>query len=181
MSVAGILGSSIFQSLTGASSLQSGSASAQTNYQNFQQEFQQLGQALSSGNLSAAQADFAAMQPQGASSAQSTSSPVATAMKQLATDLQSGNLTAAQQDYSTVKQDLQSSGGGHSHHHHHHAGSSPQDFSQNPINQLFGQLGQALQSGNVSAAQSVYSSMQQDFQLLGAGSSGTSGAVSLTA
>jgi hypothetical protein len=172
MSVTGILGSSILQYLGSASS-------AQTNYQNFQNEFQQLGQALSSGNLSAAQADFAALQPQGASSTQNSTSPLATAMKQLATDLQSGNLTSAQQDYSTVKQDLQQTSGEHFHHHHH--GGSSQSSSQNRINQLFSQLGQALQAGNVSAAQSAYSSLQQDFQLLGTGTSGASNAVSVAA
>ena len=167
MSVMGIAGSSIFSFLN--------SASAQGSSQNFQKEFQQLGEDLSSGNLSAAQADFQALQPQGAtaSSAQNSSNPLTTAMQQLATDLQSGNLTGAQQDYATVKQDMQQQGmsemGGHHHHHHAHAGSA-QDSSQNPIQQLFAQLGQSLQSGNVSAAQSAYSSLQADFAAMGGAS-----------
>jgi outer membrane protein assembly factor BamD (BamD/ComL family) len=176
MSAIGLAGSSLFQFLN--------SSYSSSNTQNFQKEFQQLGQDLSSGNLSQAQADFQALQPSSASSGstQTSASPLATAMKQLASDLQSGNLSAAQQDYSTVKQDMQQTSTA-GHHHHHHHGSS-QNSSQNPINQLFAQLGQSLQSGNLATAQSVYSSLQQDFQQLG-GSTSTSAAavspVSLTA
>ena len=69
-------------------------------------QFQQLGQDLASGNLSAAQSDFAALaqalkQP-ATVSASSASNPVAQAFQQLASDLNSGNLAAAKQDYSTV-------------------------------------------------------------------------------
>jgi len=179
MSVLGIASSSIFQYLN--------SSSAQSKYLNFQKEFQQLGQDLSSGNLSQAQADFQALQPQVASSAntQNSTNPLTTAMNQLATDLQSGNLSAAQQDYSTVKQDMQQMSplGGHHHHHHHRAGSA-QDSPQNPINQLFSQLGQALQSGNLAAAQSAYTTLQQDFQQFGASvpaSSSASSPISVSA
>src|ERR1035438_4742169 len=77
---------------------------------NSRQQFQQLGQALQSGNLSAAQSDFASLQ-QGfsqsaaASNANSTSAanPLSQAFNQLASDLQSGNLSAAQKDYSDRK------------------------------------------------------------------------------
>jgi len=173
MSVLGIAASSIFQYLN--------SSSPQSNYQNFQKEFQQLGQDLSSGNLSQAQADFQALQLPAASSAntQNSTSPLTTAMNQLAADLQAGNLSAAQQDYSTVKQDMQqmSALGGHRHHHHPHAGSA-QDSSQNPISQLFSQLGQALQAGNLAAAQSAYTTLQQDFQQLGSSAPASSTASS---
>src|SRR5450755_1201947 len=97
------------------------------------QQFQQLGQALQSGNLSAAQSDFASLQkafPQSASTSSATSStaanPLSQAFNQLASDLQSGNLSAAQKDYSTIQQDVQGANGGtsgaHSHHHHHGGG-----------------------------------------------------------
>lgn len=82
---------------------------AQNNFQNFQKEFQQLGQDLQSGNLSAAQSDFATLQkdePQSSISEASQSSPIAQAFSQLAKDLQSGNLSAAQQDYSSIQQDF---------------------------------------------------------------------------
>jgi len=162
--------------------------------QQVKQGFQLLGQDLQSGNLSQAQSDFASLQqllPGGqqsslltpASGAQS-SNPLATAVSQLAQDLKSGNLTAAQSDFATVQQNLQQAGpqagAAHGHHHHHHQsdGDSGQSSGQqNPISTLFGQLGQDLQSGNLSAAQQAYSSLQQDFQQFALNnSSATSGA-----
>jgi hypothetical protein len=155
-------------------------ATPNPNKQQFKQGFQQLGQDLQSGNLSQAQSDFTSLQqllPSGhqnsllapASGAQSNN-PLATAVSQLAQDLKSGNLTAAQSDLATVQQDMQQagqqSGAAHGHHHRHHSDAdSGQSSSQpNSISTLFGQLGQDLQSGNVSAAQQVYFSLQQDFQ-----------------
>jgi hypothetical protein len=132
---------------------------------------QQLGQDLQSGNLSQAQSDFAALQPNnvpGLSSSSSSSNGLASAFNQLATDLKSGNLSAAQQDCATVQQDLQSSAvSGHHHHHHHSAGSDTSSSSPNSLEQLFSQLGKDLQSGNLSNAQSAYASLQQEFALLG--------------
>ena len=158
--------------------------------QQIKQGFQLLGQHLQSGNLSQAQSDFASLQqllPGGqqsslltpVSSAQS-SNPLATAVSQLAQDLKSGNLTAAQSDFATVQQDLQQggpqAGTAHGHHHRHHQsdGDSGQSSGQpNPISTLFGQLGQDLQSGNLSAAQQAYSSLQQDFQQFALNNSST--------
>ena len=155
MSVSGILSSSF--SNYNVQNLQS-------RMQQFQQEFQQLGQDLQSGNLSAAQSDFGALQqyaPQANSSSQSTS-PIVPAFHQLATDLAAGNVTAAQQDYATIQQDLQNQGAQmHHHHHHHHAGGGSQATA---IDQMFQQLGQDLQSGQLSAAQQAYSSLQQELQ-----------------
>jgi hypothetical protein len=131
--------------------------------QQFQQEFQQLGQDLQSGNLSAARSDFATLQQaNSAASAQSTD-PIVQAFNQLSKDLQSGNTTAAQQDYATIQQDMQATQnqGAHFHHHHHHGGGGSQE---NAISQMFQQLGQDLQSGQLSAAQQAYGSLQQDLQ-----------------
>jgi outer membrane protein assembly factor BamD (BamD/ComL family) len=168
MSIAGILSSGLFGSST--------QSTQQTTAQKLKQEFQQLGQDLQSGNLSAAQADFATLQqnaPQNSAIAggQSTN-PISQAFSQLSTDLQSGNLSAAQSDYSTIQQDFQNQaaqgpGGGHHHHHFGAGGSSSSTAtgqSANPISQLFAQLGTALQAGNLSAAQTAYSTLQQDFQ-----------------
>ncbi|HET6931696.1 MAG TPA: hypothetical protein VFI45_15320, partial [Candidatus Acidoferrum sp.] len=95
-----------------------------------------------------------------------TGNPLAAAVSQLAQDLKSGNLTAAQSDLANVQQDLQQAGSrfaaGHAHHHHHHADAD--SGQQNSLSALFGQLGQDLQSGNLSAAQQAYASLQQDFQ-----------------
>ena len=144
--------------------------------QQVKQGFQLLGQDLQSANLSQAQSDFASLQqllPGGKQSSQFTpvssaqsSNPLAIAVSQLAQDLKSGNLTAAQSDFATVQQDLQQAGpqlgAAHGHHHHHQSdGDSGQSSGQqNPISTLFGQLGQDLQSGNLSAAQQAYSSLQ---------------------
>ncbi|MFZ0961997.1 MAG: hypothetical protein WAO35_13925 [Terriglobia bacterium] len=133
--------------------------------QQFQQEFQQLGQDLTSGNLSAAQSDFVTLQndlPQTNStitSSSQSSSPIAQAFSQLSQDLQAGNLSAAQQDYSTIQQDFQSQAS-QMHHHHHKSGGT----QESQASQLFAQLGQDLQSGNLSNAQSDFSSLQQLLQ-----------------
>jgi hypothetical protein len=144
--------------------------SVQNNAQQFRTEFQQLGQDLQSGNLSAAQSDFATLQqlsPQSSSSSETQSNnPIAQAFNQLSQDLQSGNVSAAQQDYSTIQQDFQNQATQtQPHHHHHHGGGGDGESSQ--ISQLFSQLGQDLQSGDLSASQQAYSSLMQDFQQLG--------------
>lgn len=161
--------------------------SAPTNFQQIRQDFNQLGQDLLSGNLSAAQQDFTALQqlnPSVSSSSTSQSSnPISQQFNQLAQDLSSGNLSAAQKDYSTIQQDFQGRAT-QAHHHHHHGGGSSE------INQLLNQLGQDLQSGDLSSAQQAYTSMMQDFQnftQVGSATSSqpsslwTSGAVSVSA
>ena len=167
MSVAGISSSNLFDINDSRESVQS----------QMRQEFAQLGQDLQSGNLSAAQSDFATLTqlgPQSTSSSSSSSaagtSPMAQAFAQLAKDLQSGNLSAAQQDFAAIQQvqaNAVQSGG----HHHHHRGGG--EGGQNGINSLFSQLGQALQSGDLSTAQQVFSTLQQDFQQAGQSTSGT--------
>lgn len=125
-------------------------------------QLQQLGQDLTSGNLSAAQSDFATLQQAftqpAAVSSSSTSNPVTQAFQQLSTDLQSGNLSAAQKDYSTIQQDLQSPSR-HLHIHNHTKPGSGSD--QNPLLQDLNQLGQDLSAGNLTAAQQAYASLQQ--------------------
>ncbi len=167
MSVAGISSSNLFNINDSRESIQS----------QMQQEFAQLGQDLQSGNLSAAQSDFATltqMQPQSTSSSSSSTatstSPMAQAFAQLSKDLQSGNLSAAQSDFATIQQDMQTNAV-HSGGHHHHRGGA--EGGQSTISSLFSQLGQALQSGDLSTAQSVFSTLQQDFQQAGQNTSGT--------
>ena len=162
MSVSGILSSAL-------SNYQP--QNVQSNRQQFKQEFQQLGQDLQSGNLSAAQADFATLQqnaPQAAASTSQSNNPIAQAFNQLSQDLQSGNLTAAQQDFSAIQQDFQNQAAPQApaatHHHHHHESQDSGQQQQNPISQLFAVLGQALQSGDLPTAQLAYSSLQQDLQ-----------------
>jgi outer membrane protein assembly factor BamD (BamD/ComL family) len=128
----------------------------QTNIQKAQQEFQKLGKDLESGNLSAAQTDFATLQnlaPPSSFTTTSTSqsnSPIAEAFTQLGKDLQSGNLSAARQDFTTIQQDFQN------------------QASQSQTH-LFDQLGQALKSGSLSSAQQAYTSLTQQLQQPGQG------------
>ena len=151
------------------------------------QEFQQLGQDLQAGNLSAAQSDFTTLQQlvaqagsAAASSASNSSSqsgnPIAQAFSQLASDLKSGNLTAAQQDFAQIQKDFQnlaaqnqaSGDNGVELPHHHHRG------GLNSVSQLFEQLGQSLQSGDLTSAQSTFAALQQDLQQFSTGSNSSS-------
>jgi len=171
MSVSGISSSSLLELL------ESGTT-GQSQKQQLQQEVQQLGKDLSAGNLSAAQADFATLQkdaPQASSATSQSNNPIAQAFQKLAQDLKSGNLSAAQQDFATVQQDVQAQASGG--HHHHGHGQSSSSVQPDPLAQLFSELGQALQSGNLSAAQTAYTTLQQDFQ----SSTNSSGASSPTA
>jgi len=76
-----------------------------------QQNFQQLGVDLQSGNLSAAQSDSAVLNrllPQFSTLAPAqSSSPLGQAINQLSQDLGGGNLSAAKNDYSTIQQYFQ--------------------------------------------------------------------------
>jgi outer membrane protein assembly factor BamD (BamD/ComL family) len=161
MSVLGILSSSLFNY---------GASSIQNRMQSARKEFQQLGQDLQSGNMTAAQSDLAAlqqMQPQSNSTASTqTINPITQDFNQLATDLKAGNTTAAKQDYTQLQKDLQTQPPTTHHHHHHHSSGADQSQS-NAVSQLFSQLGQALQSGNLSTAQQTYAALQQDFQQYG--------------
>lgn len=150
-----------------------------SQFQEVQQEFTQLGQDLQSGNISSAQSDFVTLQsdfqqvsPTSTSTSTSqSSSPIAQAFSQLSQDLQAGNLSAAQKDYATIEQDFKSQAS-QTHHHHHSGGSQESQSSQ--ASQLFAQLGQALQSGNLTSAQADFSSLQQLMQGNTSTSSGTS-------
>ncbi len=172
----------------------------------YQKQIQQLSQDLTSGNLSAAQSDFATLRAAFSqsptyiaatsspfSSAAPNVSPAAQAFQQLSSDLQAGNLSAAQADVSSIQQDLQSATGaqrgGHSHHHHHSGGtsgggdSSSQNSLLQSLNQDLNQVGQSLSSGNLSSAQQAYATLQQQLQTfaLGGGAVATSAAVSFDA
>ncbi|HEY1799648.1 MAG TPA: hypothetical protein VGG46_01840 [Terriglobales bacterium] len=179
MSIAGILSSSLFN--FGSQGLQN--TNLPSHKPQFQQEFEQLGQDLKSGDVPASQSVLTTLQqgaPQPNSASLQSGNTISQAFAQLSQDLQSGNVTAAQQAYASIQQNAQTQGTQQMHHHHHHGGGGASSSNQqNPIDQLFSELGQDLQSGNVSAAQDAYSSMQQDFaqfgenmSLMGAVSSG---------
>jgi hydrogenase maturation factor HypF (carbamoyltransferase family) len=174
MSVTGIA-SSILSTISG------GSQSPQTRAQQIQSEFQQLGQDLQSGNLAGAQTDFTTLSQHLPGLSQNTTTATANnslaqTFAQLGQDLQSGNLQASQQDFTTIQQDLQlnatQQAGGH---HHHHYAESSQNSSANPIAQVFSQLEQTLQAGNLQGAQSAFSTLLNDLQQIGGLATGGSG------
>jgi len=146
--------------------IQSSNQNTPINLQQFQKEFQQLGSDLQNGNLSTANAQFAALQElvPGSNLASQSQIPVVQTFNQLGQDIQSGGLTAAQQDYGTLKTDLNKIALNHSHHPVH----DPMETSQGND-----QLGQTLQASNASSAQSAYSSLLQGIQQYGPGSLAT--------
>ncbi len=179
MSLSAITASSFF-GLTHALQGQSGQTGK------VQSEFQQLGKDLQSGNLTQAKSDFSILSQNFSNSTQSTN-PLSQAFSALGQALQGGNLSAAQTAYSTISQDVQQAGASGHHHHHHHGGGTESGSSSSSMNlaQAFGTLGQALQSGNLSSAQTAYSTIQQDLTELGWNAASTSqltaGTVSMTA
>jgi soluble cytochrome b562 len=152
----------------------------QAQFQKIQTEFQQLGQDLQAGNLTQAQSDYTTLSQYISSTTQTNSAnSFAQEFSALGQALQSGNLSAAQQAYSTIQQGMQQAVV-HMHHHHHHHGGGMQTSNSNSgsaLVQAFAALGQALQSGSLSAAQSAYTTLQQDLQAFGwnAASTGLSG------
>ncbi len=156
MSVAGI-------AATGLSQL----SSIQRNYQQVRGEFSQLGQDLKTGNLSQAQSDFVSLSESVAVQFGSKS-PVSTALSTVGQALH-GNLPTARQT-STARATPSTASAG--------LNCSPPGTTQNSLTQMLNQLGQALQSGNLKAAQQAYSAAQQIWHEIpssGTGSSMTAG------
>ena len=124
-------------------------ANVQRNYQQVRGEFRQLGQDLLTGNLAQAQTDFVTLS-QAAAIQLSSNSPVNQAMA--AVGLQSGNPSAAQQP---SRNQASPAAGPIANAHRPPRG---------PFAQPLNQLAQALQSGNLQAAQQAFSSFQQLWQ-----------------
>jgi len=100
-----------------------------SNLQNLNQqqktEFQQLAQALQSGNLSSAQQVLGTLTGSTATSGLQ-SVQLTQDLNELGTALQSGNLSSARQAYSTIQQNLQSSHPLTAHHNRPHQGTGSQ-------------------------------------------------------
>lgn len=151
MSVAGI-------GATGLSQL----SNIQRNYQQVRGEFSQLGQDLQAGNLSQAQSDFVSL-AESIAVQFGSSSPVSTALNTVGHALH-GNLplsrqaSAARANSSTANSGLNR---------------TQPAATQNNLTQMLNQLGQALQSGNLSAAQQAYCAAQQVWQQAPPGATGS--------
>jgi len=99
-----------------------------------QQEFQELSNAIKSGDLTAAEQSFSALQQlfsPSAATAQTQNSqqasgqdPVTADISALGQALQAGDLTTAQTDFTQLQKDIQAAGQKHHHHHHKSAGST---------------------------------------------------------
>jgi hypothetical protein len=146
-----------------------------SKFQGVQDKFKTLGQDLQAGNLTQAQTDFVTLS-QSVTSQLASSSPFAKAFNAVGQALQSGDLSAAQQAFAAIAP------GGTApasvHHHHYRVAMAPSSASaaqSNLFAQELGTLGQALQPGNLTAAQQAFSAMQQGWQLSQA--SGASGSL----
>ena len=168
MSITSVASSTLLTQIYATQSTQNN----QSQFQQVQTDFQQLGQDLQAGNLMGAQQDFATLQqalPNGQSQ-QNTASPIAQAFTALSQALQSGNLQDAQTAFTTLQGDIQQQqGSGQVRHHHHHGGNNSSQSTAsaasqqtNPVATAFGALSQALQSGNLSGAQTAFATLQQD-------------------
>ena len=152
----------------------SGISSSTNAYKNQLQQmrtdFSTLQASLSSGNLSTAQQAYVTL-TQDLQNTQQTQGGQVGGTGQLSKDLaavgsalQSGDLTSAQSAFATLTQDLQSAQQaqagqqthkGHGHHHHHHGSSSQ-------VTTDLAAVGSALQSGDLTSAQSAFATLLKD-------------------
>jgi hypothetical protein len=120
-------------------------ANVQHNYQKVQSEFKQLGQDLQAGNLTQAQTDFVTLSQSLASN------------QQTGAVSSSGTSPASPPNFvppNAVSQPTQGNSAAASHHRVH-------------FRQALSQLGQALQAGNLSAAQQAFATMESIWQQFG--------------
>lgn len=178
--------------ISSSSSLMQGLEEWASMMQKVQSEFKQVGQDLASGNVTQAESDFTTLSQYfsnlASSSTASTSSDsttstdsasLASAFSALGTDLSSGNLSAAQSDYATLQKDLGQT-----------ANQAPPPPPPPPpstnnsksgdstllstLLQEFSTLGTALSSGDLTSAQTAYTTIQQDLLQLGSNSTSSS-------
>jgi hypothetical protein len=119
----------------------------QTPNQQQRTEFQQLTQALQSGNLSSAQQAFGAL-ANNASNSGLLSVQMSQDLSKLGSALQSGNLAGARQAYSSVQQNLQSSAPMAAHHHRPHHGGSVLSSLLSGLSDSIGGSGNSAASQN---------------------------------
>lgn len=163
------------------SSISATGSAYQNQFQQIKKDFSTLQASLSSGDLTTAQSAYATLTQdlQQAQAGQQTgaSTQISTDLAAVGTALQSGDLTVAQSDFETLTKDLQSAQQsqtgqqvykGH-HHHHHGGGSKPADTT---LNNDLAAVGTALQSGDITGAQSAFATLMQD--LGNSGATGTS-------
>jgi outer membrane protein assembly factor BamD (BamD/ComL family) len=134
----------------------------------FQTDFATLGQDLQSGNLAQAQSEFSQLQSDLQAQTENPVQQVQQDYSELASALQTGDLTGAQSAFVALQQALQSQSGPSS------AATSSSTNSNDPIANDLNALGQALSSGNLTQAQSAFSTLQTDIQAAQQSGAGTS-------
>jgi predicted lipoprotein len=146
----------------------------QSKFQGVQSEFKTLGQDLQAGNLTQAQTDFVTLSQSVTSQLSGSNSSFATAFNAVGQALQSGDLTGAQQAFAAISPGGTGAAGVRHHHHTPPTQTSTSSAQSNLFAQELSTLGQALQSGNLTAAQQAFSAMQQGWQQTqGSGTSGS--------
>ena len=164
MSISGIgNGSSWFSNWGSADKTKSAEGVARTRA-----PLQQLGADLRSGDLAAAQGDFAAIT--GASGRPMNSrdaTDFGAQMGALGTALQNGDLPAAQAAFQKISGLVNRSGLHSMHHHrHHHSGAqgaaptAPDASPADPFAPVFDSLGAAVQTGDFTGAQNAFTNLQ---------------------
>ena len=146
----------------------------QNQFHQTKKDFSDLETDLSSGNLTSAQQAYTALTQDLQNANQTQSGQQTSGNSQISNDLaavgsalQSGDLTGAQSAFATLTQDLQNAaqGGqqtykGHGHHHHHHGGSS--QIAGTTLSNDLAAVGSALQSGDLTGAQSAFAMLMQN-------------------
>jgi hypothetical protein len=181
--------------MSSISSISSSTNAYQNQFQQIRKDFLTLQTDLSSGSLATAQQAYAAL-TQDLQAAQQTeggqqtggTSQISTDLAAVGSALQSGNISDAQNAFATLTQDLQNAlqteaaqgtQQAYGHHHHHHHGSGSQTASTGVSTDLAA-VGSALQSGNITSAQSAFATLMQDLGNSSAQSTtGTSGSSTL--
>ncbi|MGD0489201.1 MAG: hypothetical protein ABSB94_18700 [Syntrophorhabdales bacterium] len=181
--------------MSSISSISSSTNAYQNQFQQIRKDFLTLQTDLSSGSLATAQQAYAAL-TQDLQAAQQTeggqqtggTSQISTDLAAVGSALQSGSISDAQNAFATLTQDLQNAlqteaaqgtQQAYGHHHHHHHGSGSQTASTGVSTDLAA-VGSALQSGNITSAQSAFATLMQDLGNSSAQSTtGTSGSSTL--
>jgi hypothetical protein len=184
MSVSGISnGLSTLPAISnGLSTVGSNNPSVHNNLRQFQQEFQQLGSDLQSGNTTAADQDYVSLHTLAGeggdvSSGPSTpgSNPLVQQFNQLGQDLASGNISGAAQAYGSLKQDFQSIDQQHNNlrnHVHNGLQTGGQQGPASPVGPATpadpgGLASSGLLSTGLSTVQTAYASLMQGLQDFG--------------
>ncbi len=163
--------------MSSISGISSSTSAYQKQLQQIMKDFSTLQTDLSSGSLSTAQQAYATLtqdlqnvqQTQGAQQT-GGSSRISTDLAAVGSALTSGSISDAQSAFATLTQDMQNAlqtqavqGTQQTYgHHHHHHGDSSQTASSTSLSTDLASVGSALQSGNVTSAQSAFATLMQD-------------------